>query len=135
MTKSFLSICYVIIINIIQGFQLLSCCFDIITNFWILESGIDVGEIGCGTGILSQSLAKTFPNSRIHGSDVSDKALAMAREGALSKKLENVTFEKVDICNIPDTMVGKFEVGDIIALVAYFALVLAVGLLVSKYFV
>ncbi|XP_071080032.1 S-adenosylmethionine-dependent methyltransferase Rv2258c-like [Haliotis cracherodii] len=74
-----------------------------------LESGIDIAEIGCGTGILSRSLAEKFPNSRVHGSDISDQALSMAREGSAAKNLENVTFEKVDICNIPDTMVAKFD--------------------------
>ncbi len=86
--------------------------FDFPVSLFVLactETGIDIGEVGCGTGILSQCLAKRFPNSRIHGSDISDKALSLAREHAEGKDLENVTFEKVDICNIPDKMVGKFD--------------------------
>ena len=40
-----------------------------------LEEGIDVADIGCGSGYAANVMAKAFPNSRFVGIDFSDDAL------------------------------------------------------------
>jgi len=44
-----------------------------------LQSGIDVLDIGCGTGKALCLLARHFPNSRFIGYDLCDDAIAAAR--------------------------------------------------------
>ncbi len=45
-----------------------------------LESGIDVADVGCGTGLALRVLAEAFPASRYQGFDPSEVAIAQARE-------------------------------------------------------
>lgn len=47
-----------------------------------LESGIDVADVGCGTGTAVITMARAYPASRFTGFDVSERALAVARERA-----------------------------------------------------
>ncbi len=43
-----------------------------------LEEGIDVLDVGCGSGRAMNLLARTFPNSRFTGYDISEEAIARA---------------------------------------------------------
>jgi SAM-dependent methyltransferase len=61
-----------------------------------LESGIDVADVGCGSGHAANLMAEAFPRSRFAGFDMSDTGLAAARAEAGSKRLTNVRFWKRD---------------------------------------
>ncbi|MFB2768463.1 class I SAM-dependent methyltransferase [Pelatocladus sp. BLCC-F211] len=50
-----------------------------------LQAGIDVLDIGCGSGQAMSMLAQTFPQSRFTGYDFSSEAIATARTEAHSK--------------------------------------------------
>lgn len=62
-----------------------------------LEQGIRVLDVGCGRGHALLHLAQRFPRSRFVGYDLSQAALACARETAASRDLDNVVFEARDL--------------------------------------
>ncbi len=68
-----------------------------------LEQGIDVADVGCGSGHAINLMAGAFPRSRFTGFDVSDTGLAAARAEADSKHLTNVRFEKRDAARLGET--------------------------------
>jgi SAM-dependent methyltransferase len=70
-----------------------------------LESGIDVLDVGCGSGRALNLMARTFPNSRFTGYDFSEEAIARARAEAA----ENVRFEVRDVATL-----GERECYDLI---------------------
>nr|KAG5712387.1 hypothetical protein BaRGS_023966 [Batillaria attramentaria] len=74
-----------------------------------LEDGIDVVDFGCGTGVLVLELAKRFPNSRFHGSDISEAGVAIGRQQLAQSGLTNATFSCDDLENLPEAMHGKFD--------------------------
>jgi SAM-dependent methyltransferase len=47
-----------------------------------LAAGIDVADVGCGSGRAMRILSEAFPNSRFTGFDMSESAIARADEGA-----------------------------------------------------
>lgn len=57
-----------------------------------LETGIDVADVGCGSGVLACTLGARFPSSRITGYDPSPTAIASAKARAADEGLDNVTF-------------------------------------------
>jgi SAM-dependent methyltransferase len=61
-----------------------------------LEKGIDVLDVGCGSGRALNLLARTFPNSRFVGYDISEEAIARARAEAGEHGTTNVRFEVKD---------------------------------------
>ena len=67
-----------------------------------LESGIDVLDVGCGSGRAMNLLATRYPRSRFVGYDISEDAIAVARNEAASFGLTNVFFEVVDATRIED---------------------------------
>ena len=58
-----------------------------------LSEGIDVLDIGCGSGRIMIRLAERYPASRFTGIDLSSEAIETARREASRKKLINVAFE------------------------------------------
>ena len=62
-----------------------------------LEAGIDVLDVGCGSGRALLLLAETFPASRFVGLDFSGEAIARARAEAEGRGLANVRFEARDV--------------------------------------
>jgi ubiquinone/menaquinone biosynthesis C-methylase UbiE len=58
-----------------------------------LRTGIDVADIGCGSGHIVNLLAKGFPASRFNGYDISHGDINQGREEADKKALSNVRFE------------------------------------------
>jgi SAM-dependent methyltransferase len=62
-----------------------------------LEDGIDVLDVGCGAGRALNLMAERFPNSRFTGYDLSEQAVAMAREEARKRGLSNLRFEQRDL--------------------------------------
>ena len=59
-----------------------------------LEEGIDVLDVGCGSGRALLELARAFPKSRFLGVDFSEEAIAAAARGA--GDLPNLRFEACD---------------------------------------
>ncbi len=72
-----------------------------------LRDGIDVLDVGCGSGRALNHLARTFPRSRFVGYDISDDALGRARSEARTRGASNVQFRHVDAAAIED--VGAFD--------------------------
>jgi ubiquinone/menaquinone biosynthesis C-methylase UbiE len=58
-----------------------------------LRTGIDVADIGCGSGHVINLLAKSFPASRFNGYDVSLGDITQGRAEAEKKVLSNVQYE------------------------------------------
>lgn len=65
-----------------------------------LESGINVLDVGCGSGKALVFLAVNFPNSRFTGYDFSEEGIGSARAEAERLGLENLRFEVKDAANI-----------------------------------
>lgn len=68
-----------------------------------LESGIDVADVGCGSGHALVLMANAFPNSSFVGYDFSDEALTTARTAAADAGLSNLTFIAADAAEIDAT--------------------------------
>ena len=51
-------------------------------------------DLACGTGLFGEELIKTYKNSQIYGSDISEKSLVIAKEKKIYKKLYKKDFEK-----------------------------------------
>ena len=68
-----------------------------------LGQGIDVADVGCGSGHAINLMAETFPSSRFTGFDFSDAALAVATAEAERKVLANTRFEKRDAARLGET--------------------------------
>jgi ubiquinone/menaquinone biosynthesis C-methylase UbiE len=68
-----------------------------------LEQGIDVADVGCGSGHAVNLMAEAFPRSRFVGFDLSDTGLAAARAEADRNALANVRFEKRDAARLGET--------------------------------
>jgi 2-polyprenyl-3-methyl-5-hydroxy-6-metoxy-1,4-benzoquinol methylase len=61
-----------------------------------LEEGIDVLDVGCGSGRALNLMARSFPNSRFVGYDFSEEAIARAHAEAQEHGSTNVRFEVKD---------------------------------------
>jgi SAM-dependent methyltransferase len=68
-----------------------------------LRDGIDVADIGCGSGHAVNLMADAFPRSRFVGFDLSDTGLAAATAEAGHKALTNARFEKRDAARLGET--------------------------------
>jgi 2-polyprenyl-3-methyl-5-hydroxy-6-metoxy-1,4-benzoquinol methylase len=62
-----------------------------------LRGGINVLELGCGTGHAANLMGRTYPRSRIVGVDVAKDAIEQARAEAAEMNLSNVEFRLEDI--------------------------------------
>jgi 2-polyprenyl-3-methyl-5-hydroxy-6-metoxy-1,4-benzoquinol methylase len=62
-----------------------------------LEDGIDVLDVGCGSGRAMNLLARAFPNSRFVGYDLSEEGISRARAEAEAHGTTNVRFEVRDV--------------------------------------
>ncbi len=72
-----------------------------------LQQGIDVLDIGCGSGRAMNRLAATYPNSRFHGYDFSTEGVAAANDEARQQRLANVKFAARDVAAMTET--GAFD--------------------------
>jgi 2-polyprenyl-3-methyl-5-hydroxy-6-metoxy-1,4-benzoquinol methylase len=62
-----------------------------------LESGIEVLDVGCGSGRALNLLAATYPKSRFIGIDSSEEGVAAAQQEARERGLKNIRFEQKDV--------------------------------------
>ena len=72
-----------------------------------LRQGIDVADVGCGSGHAANLMAEAFPRSRFAGFDFSDAGVAAARLEAERKGLANARFEKRDAARLGE--IGQFD--------------------------
>lgn len=79
-----------------------------------LRSGIDVLDIGCGSGRAIVAMAKQFPASRFRGFDLSAEAVGVANWNATEAGVANARFMVRDLANLGDTaafdLITSFDV-------------------------
>jgi 2-polyprenyl-3-methyl-5-hydroxy-6-metoxy-1,4-benzoquinol methylase len=68
-----------------------------------LEQGIEVLDVGCGSGQVMNRLAELYANSRFVGMDLSPEAVGAARELSASKGLRNIEFVIRDLSDFDET--------------------------------
>ncbi|MFQ5412450.1 MAG: class I SAM-dependent methyltransferase, partial [Phycisphaerae bacterium] len=73
-----------------------------------MKKGIDVLEVGCGSGHALMLMAGQFPESRFMGYDLLEDSIAMGKAHAKKADLQNVSFEKKDVTTM--THEGQFDV-------------------------
>ncbi len=66
-----------------------------------LERGIEVLDIGCGTGHAVNVMAHAFPRSRFAGYDIGEDAIEAGRAEAKEMGLGNVRFAVHDVAELP----------------------------------
>ena len=67
-----------------------------------LEEGIDVLDVGCGSGRAMNLLARKFPNSSFVGYDFSEEGISRARAEAEEHGTTNVRFEVKDVAALEE---------------------------------
>lgn len=67
-----------------------------------LQQGIEVLDVGCGSGRALNLMARTYPNSRFVGYDLSEEAISVARREAKEQGSGNVQFEVRDLSTFDD---------------------------------
>ena len=77
--------------------------------FSISESGIDVLELGCNTGVMLIGLAKRFPNSRFLGGDLVEQSIKTGRDMASSLNLKNIQLEVLNIMDLPTDFSDRYD--------------------------
>lgn len=65
-----------------------------------LQAGMQVVDLGCGTGTMSCAIAQAFPNAKVWGIDKSDRLLDAARKLHQERHLTNLEFALSDAYNI-----------------------------------
>jgi len=68
-----------------------------------LAAGLHVLDVGCGRGRILHRLGALFPASRFQGIDLSEEAIAYAREEAARLGLRNVDFVVADLSDFDAT--------------------------------
>ena len=67
-----------------------------------LEKGIDVLDVGCGSGRALNHMARSFPNSRFVGYDFSEEAITRAHAEAQEHGSTNARFEVKDAAKLDE---------------------------------
>jgi len=65
-----------------------------------LERGIDVLDVGCGSGRALNLMAAAYPNSRFIGYDLSPEAISAGKAEAHARGLSNLRFELRDVSEL-----------------------------------
>ncbi len=65
-----------------------------------LQQGIDVLDVGCGSGRALNIMALEYPNSRFTGFDLSDEATSVGRRQAEENGVTNLVFEAKDVTKL-----------------------------------
>ncbi len=62
-----------------------------------LKSGINMLDVGCGSGKIINKLAALFPNSQFTGMDLSNEAIETANSALVASSLKNIEFIVKDL--------------------------------------
>ena len=73
-----------------------------------LYPGMDVLDVGCGTGAVTRILAERVSPGRVVGLDLSEERLSVARDLAREKGVSNVEYVKADVRDL-DPKNNKFD--------------------------
>ena len=74
------------------------------------EDGIRMLDLCCGSGCIGLAVASEIPGIRVVMADVSEKALAVARQNALKNRLTRcVTCVTADALQAPPMLLGRFD--------------------------
>lgn len=73
-----------------------------------LTAGVEVLDVGCGSGRAMVKLAEAYPNSRFHGLDLSEEGVERARGFAEAAGVGNAEFHAGDAAAMPFDD-GRFE--------------------------
>jgi ubiquinone/menaquinone biosynthesis C-methylase UbiE len=73
-----------------------------------LEAGIDVADIGCGSGHAINLMAQAFPSSRFTGFDFSAEGVATGTSEAKSMGLKNARFVEKDVSELGESEAFDF---------------------------
>lgn len=68
----------------------------------VLELGITVLDVGCGSGRALNKMAEAFPRSRFKGYDISEEAIGIARTEAQRLGLPNIQFQVKDAATLDE---------------------------------
>ncbi len=68
-----------------------------------LQEGIEVLDIGCGSGHAINLMARAYPRSTFRGYDMSEEGIAAGRAEAQRWGLSNVHFEVKDVATLDET--------------------------------
>jgi ubiquinone/menaquinone biosynthesis C-methylase UbiE len=68
-----------------------------------LKRGMEVLEVGCGSGRALNLMASEFPKSSFVGYDLSEEAIGRAQSAAKKSRLKNVSFRVKDVSNIGES--------------------------------
>lgn len=71
--------------------------------------GKQVVDVGCGGGILSESMAKRGA-AKVLGIDMAEKSLAVAQAHAQSQQLDNITYRCISVEDLANEMPQAFDV-------------------------
>ncbi|UOQ83901.1 class I SAM-dependent methyltransferase [Gracilibacillus salinarum] len=69
----------------------------LIESFVLPEAGGALLDVGCGYGPITIALAASFPERKVLGVDVNQRALQLARQNAEQNRIDNVLFKESDI--------------------------------------
>lgn len=72
-----------------------------------LKTGIEVLDIGCGSGLALIEMAAAFPQSRFTGFDISEESIGRAQASAVKRGVTNVTFQVQDVSEM--NMTNAFD--------------------------
>lgn len=72
-----------------------------------LKAGIDVLDIGCGSGWALIEMAAAYPQSRFTGYDISEESIGRAQRFAEERGVSNVTFQVQDVSQM--NAVSEFD--------------------------
>ena len=68
-----------------------------------LHAGVDVADIGCGSGHAVNLMATAYPGSRFIGIDICDTGLAAGPAEAERRGLTNVQFQNQDAAGLSES--------------------------------
>lgn len=66
-----------------------------------LKKGAKIADVGCGFGITTLMMAKTYPNSTFTGFDFHKESIEKAKESAKKENINNVKFEVSSASELP----------------------------------
>jgi hypothetical protein len=84
--------------------NLINSWIPVVDNGRVLEKlkkGAKIADVGCGFGITTLMMAKTYPNSTFRGFDFHKESIEKAREYAKRENINNVKFEVSSASEFP----------------------------------